>query len=140
MLSSKKLTGGKEMKGILYFDGAAKGNPGPAGIGYVLIIEKRKYTHSKAVGEKTNNQAEYLALIEGMKKAKELGVKELVVKGDSQLVIRQMEGKFKVKNANVKPLFKEAKELENYFEKVTYEWIPRKENKEADALANLEIE
>ena len=123
-------------KAILYFDGASKGNPGPAGIGVVLLVGEKKYTISKNIGEKTNNQAEYTALIEGLKKAKELGIKELVVRGDSQLVIRQMKGVYKVKNENVKPLFEQAKELEKEFEKVAFEWVPREENKEADRLAN----
>lgn len=104
------------------------------------MVEGKKYTFSQAVGEKTNNQAEYLALIAGMEKARELGVKELTVRGDSQLVIRQMEGKYRVKNPNVKPLFEKAKEIERHFDRITYEWIPREKNKEADSLANLKIE
>ncbi len=124
------------MKGILYFDGASQGNPGKAGIGAVLIIGKEKYTFKMPIGEKTSNQAEYLALIAGMLLAKRKNVNYLTVRGDSKLVINQMKGSFKVNDRKLKKLYRKAKELERSFKSVNYEWIKREENKEADKLAN----
>ena len=128
------------MKGVMYFDGASKNNPGKAGIGVVIEREDGiKEEISKFIGIATNNQAEYSALIEGLKKAQKLGIKKLIVKGDSQLVIKQMKGEYKVKNPDLKILYLKAKQLEKKFESVSYEWIRRKENKRADYLANLKI-
>ncbi|GAB6066304.1 ribonuclease HI family protein [Aquifex pyrophilus] len=124
------------MKGTLYFDGASKGNPGRSGIGAVLVVGNRKYTFKMPVGEKTNNQAEYLALIAGMLLAKRKKVRELTVRGDSKLVINQMRGSFKVNDEKLMKLYRKAKELEKSFKKVSYEWVKREENKEADRLAN----
>ena len=104
-----------------------------------IIIGNKKYTYRKQVGIKTNNQAEYLALLLGLEKARELGIKNLIVRGDSQLVIRQMQNLYKVKNQSLKQLFQSAKNLEKEFAKVIYEWVPREQNKEADTLANLSL-
>lgn len=123
------------MKAVLFFDGASLGNPGRRAIGVVLKTPKKTYKFKKEIGKGTNNQAEYYALIAGMMLAKKLGVKELTVKGDSQLVIKQMVGEYKVHDEKLKKLYEKAKELEKSFRKVSYEWIPREKNKEADKLA-----
>jgi len=125
------------MRAILDFDGASKGNPGPGGWGYVLYLEDGRHIEGHGGCDMaTNNQMEYRGLIEGLKKALELGVKELKVKGDSQLVIMQMKGVYKVKNPNIKPLYEEAKRYE-HFMKVDYLHIPREKNRRADKLANI---
>ena len=125
-------------KYILFFDGCSKGNPGPSGAGAVLCKNKKEIlTISTFVGNfETNNSAEYMGLIEGLKEAQKLNIKTLIVKGDSQLVIRQMLGLYKVNSERLKPLFFKAKELENNFKTVKYQHIPRSKNQTADALAN----
>jgi len=111
------------------------GNPGKRAIGVVLKTPTKTYKFKKEIGEGTNNQAEYYALIAGMMLAKKLGIKELTVKGDSELVIKQMRGEYRVRDPILRKLYERAKELERAFKKVSYEWIPREENKEADRLA-----
>lgn len=123
------------MKATLYFDGASLGNPGKRAIGVVLKTPTKTYRFKKKIGIGTNNQAEYYALIAGMMLAKKLGVEELTVKGDSQLVIKQMRGEYRVREPNLRKLYEKAKELEKAFKRVSYEWIPREENEEADRLA-----
>lgn len=122
----------------LYFDGCSKGNPGRAGAGAALFDNgKQIHSHSKFVGEyETNNVAEYTGLIIGLTTAIDLDIKNLLVKGDSLLVIKQMTGEYQVKSASLYRLFINAKALEKQFDKVTYEHIYRKDNKIADMLAN----
>lgn len=124
----------------LHFDGASKGNPGPAGIGGVILDDEGK-THEvkKAIGIATNNQAEYLALIETLKQAHALGGEVLQVFADSELVVRQMTGVYQVKDMKLIPLYKEAAALARSFKKVTFRHVPREMNKEADSLANLAV-
>ncbi|MFP4104458.1 MAG: ribonuclease HI family protein [Phycisphaerae bacterium] len=124
---------------IMNIDGGARGNPGPAGCGVVLqeaqtgdVIHEAGYF----IGKATNNVAEYTALVNGMKTARMLGVRDLVVLSDSQLLVRQMIGQYRVKNAGLKPLFEAAKDLEDQFEGVIYKHVRRELNKQADALAN----
>ena len=128
----------------LYFDGCSKGNPGRAGAGAVIYKNKNSlnptgelYTHSKFVGEKeTNNVAEYIGLVIGLKDAIQLKIKNLDVNGDSLLVIRQMKGEYQVKSPSLLKLYQEAKTLEKQFDSITYNHVFRKDNKNADALAN----
>ncbi len=123
------------MKGILFFDGSSRGNPGNAGIGVVIVREDKKVKKlSKSIGTATNNQAEYIALIEGLKLAKKLGINKLKVKGDSELIIKQVKGEYKVSDKKLKKLYEKVKEIEKDFEKIVYEWIPREKNL-ADKLA-----
>lgn len=125
------------MKAILYFDGASKGNPGPAGWGYILHLEDGgEVSGYGSLGTATNNQAEYRGLIEGLKKALELGVEKVIVKGDSQLVVEQMKGNYRVKNPNIRPLYEDAMKTAHVFKKVVFAHIPREKNKIADRLAN----
>jgi ribonuclease HI len=125
----------------LYTDGGARGNPGPGGIGYVLkvkggeIIKRGKY-----VGRVTNNQAEYMALLEGLKRAQREGVKNLDCFLDSELVVKQMNGQYRVKNPALIDIADEVREKMKKFEKVTFSHIFRERNKEADKLVNLAID
>lgn len=119
-------------------DGGARGNPGPAGLG--MVVEARDGTRVWAgysyAGVMTNNRAEYLALIQGLRKALEFAPDELEVCMDSELVVRQMNGRYKIRNADLKPLAQEAQELLGRFPKVGFRHVPRSENAAADALAN----
>jgi len=127
---------------MMFFDGASKGNPGKAGCGAILyekINEKNEiWKGHKYLGIATNNVAEYNGLILGLEASKMKNIEELIVKGDSKLIIEQMKGNYKVNAPHLIPLYKRAKELEKHF-KITYIYIPRKENAEADQLANDSI-
>ncbi|NQT06062.1 MAG: ribonuclease HI family protein [Candidatus Omnitrophica bacterium] len=126
---------------LIYIDGAARGNPGPAGIGVVLLDEKKKRVkdYYKFLGKTTNNIAEYNALVYALQEAHMLGAKEIVLHMDSELVAKQLKGEFRVKNNNIKPLFEQAIHLINGLEKVEIKHIDRSLNKEADKLANKAI-
>src|SRR5580704_7892768 len=97
----------------IQFDGGSRGNPGPAGIGVVLRAEDGTpiVTLGRFIGRATNNVAEYRALIAGLEKAKELGAKKISVKGDSELIVRQMRGEYRVKNPDLKVLYDAAQQL-----------------------------
>jgi ribonuclease HI len=126
----------------LQFDGCSKGNPGLAGSGSVLYNNDIEiWNDFTFLGDKlTNNYAEYMGLIIGLKKAVELGIKELIVEGDSMLVIKQMKGEYKINSENLLLLYKEAKVLEQNFDNVVYTHIYRDFNKKADALSNIAVE
>ncbi len=123
---------------IIYSDGGARGNPGPAGLGAVLYDNEKKIVAeiSMFIGKSTNNQAEYRALIEALKKAKSLKAKELTCYLDSELVVKQLNREYKVKNPDIAPLFLEVYNLSLAFKKISYHHIRRELNKEADKLAN----
>lgn len=127
---------------IVFADGGSRGNPGPAGSGAYLEDETghpvaRIY---KYLGETTNNVAEYSALIFGLKEAQRRGAKEVQVRMDSQLVVRQILGEYRVKEATLKKLHEQAVALLESFGHYRIEHIPREENEEADKLANLAID
>ncbi len=123
---------------IIHSDGGARGNPGPAGIGAVLNADNGIVLAeiSKYIGETTNNQAEYQALIAGLEKAKELYAEELDCYLDSELVVKQLNREYKVKNAELAPLFLKVHNLSLVFKKIKFIHIRREFNKEADRLAN----
>lgn len=123
---------------ILFFDGCSKGNPGRAGAGYILYCgEQVVARRALFVGmRETNNVAEYRGMIEGMREALK-HTKTVEVRGDSQLVIRQMTGVYKVSHYKMIELYNEAKELEKAFERIEYVHIGREMNGEADKLSNL---
>ncbi len=123
---------------ILYTDGGARGNPGPAAIGAVIYNEGGQELKrvGKYLGETTNNQAEYKALIEALKQAVILGGERLVCNLDSELVVRQLQGQYKVKEPTLKPLAEEALRLSAKFIQVQFVHIPREKNKLADQLVN----
>ena len=126
----------------LFFDGCSKGNPGLAGAGAVIYNSENSeiWSGTSFVGEKaTNNQAEYAGLILGLKKANEMNIKSLLVKGDSQLVIHQMTGKYKCNSPNLLHLFVTAKNLEKNFEIIEYNHVLRDLNKRADELSNKAV-
>lgn len=134
------------MRLTLYFDGAAFPNAkdvgGVRGIGVVIKDEKGNVVREvseKLDGLGSSNSAEYNALIRGLEEAKKLGANELVVRGDSQLVIRQLEGKFRVTSEKIKPLYEKVATLAREFDRLDLQWIPREENKEADALSTAQI-
>lgn len=124
----------------VYCDGGARGNPGPAGAGVVIVTpDGQVRNYKKFLGQKTNNQAEYQALIFGLQRAKALGAKEAECYLDSQLVTEQANRKFKIKNPDLAPLFVKVWNLTLSFKKVTFKHIPREQNKGADKLVNLAI-
>ena len=126
------------MKLILYTDGAARGNPGPAAIGIVLTDPQGNEIHARgeAIGNKTNNEAEYRALLRGLELAAAHHATELEVRTDSELMARQLQGKYQVKAANLKPLFMQARQALALFHPVSIRHIPREQNRRADALGN----
>ncbi len=126
------------LKARLSTDGGARGNPGPAAFGYVLEAENGTVLDARgeAIGIATNNVAEYRALVEGLRKAAELGVDELEVISDSELLVRQMKGEYKVKNETLRALNDEASELSLRLRKVRYTAVRREHNELADRLVN----
>jgi ribonuclease H / adenosylcobalamin/alpha-ribazole phosphatase len=126
------------MKAKLSTDGGARGNPGPAAFGYVLEAEDGHVlaAHGEAIGRATNNVAEYRGLVAGLAKAAELGVTELEVISDSELLVKQMRGEYKVKNEALRRLWEEANDLECRFARVRYSAVRREHNELADRLVN----
>lgn len=126
----------------LFADGAAKGNPGPAGAGAVLFGDDGEVLAElhKPLGHATNNVAEYEALILGLEEARRRGIARLDVRMDSLLVVRQMQGLWKIKHPGLRPLALRAGALLAGFPVRTIEHVPREENSHADRLANLAVE
>jgi ribonuclease HI len=126
------------VKAKLSTDGGSRGNPGPAAYGYVLETEDRHVlaAHGEAIGIATNNVAEYRGLLAGLAKAIELGVDEVEVVSDSELLVRQMKGEYKVKNAALRELSLEAADLARKLRKVSYAAVRREHNELADRLVN----
>jgi len=123
---------------VLMFDGGSRGNPGPSGCGYVIYDPKYRivYEGSLSLGRQTNNYAEYMGFILGVKKASELKISNLIVKGDSLLIINQMNGTYAVNSDNLKPLYNEAKNILQKFDNIQYIHVKRNNNCAADELAN----
>jgi len=130
------------VRGTLYTDGGSRGNPGPAGIGIVLLRENGDVccAGGRFLGECTNNVAEYRALIWGLKTAVNCGVTDLLVRADSELVVKQMRGEYRVKHPGLQPLFARAKDLARELESVRYEHVRREANTHADELANAAMD
>ena len=126
---------------VLYFDGCSKGNPGEAGAGAVIYKNGVEIWDSSIyVGAKeSNNVAEYNGMIMGMTEAITRNIKQLSIKGDSMLVIKQIKGEYRVRSANLIELYNKTKTLEKSFDTLTYEHIYRKDNRRADKLANDSI-
>jgi ribonuclease HI len=127
---------------IIYADGAARGNPGPAGIGVVIEDERGRVLKevSRFVGRKTNNQAEYLALIQGLEAAAEYQADAIQIRLDSELLVHQLKGEYKVKSPLLKPLRTKAQKLLTPYKVVGIEHIERAYNRAADRLANRAID
>ena len=126
----------------LEFDGGSRGNPGPAGIGVVLRAKDgtELVTLGRFIGRATNNVAEYRALITALQKAKELGARRITIRGDSELVVRQMKGEYRVKDEALRDLYQEAQALLRQFSHATIEHNYRHKNALADKLANLAMD
>jgi ribonuclease HI len=126
----------------LWADGAARGNPGPAAYGWVLDDGRGQplAEGGARLGVATNNVAEYKGLVAGLAKALELGVQDLEVRMDSELVVRQMTGVYRVKNAGLKPLFEEAGRLARRFRRFHITHVRREFNSRADACANQALD
>lgn len=124
-------------RATLFTDGGARGNPGPAGIGFVLTgIGSVPILYKEYIGTGTNNQAEYKALLAGIIRAKKEGVKELLCYLDSELVVKQVRGEYRVKNEDLKLLLIEIKKLLPSFTSITFQHVPRAKNAIADKLVN----
>jgi ribonuclease HI len=123
---------------IVATDGAARGNPGPAGIGAQLTTEDGEVVGeiARGIGEATNNVAEYTAVIEGLRRAEELGATTVTVRSDSLLLVNQLTGRYRVKTPHLQPLHRQARTLVASFDHVTFEHVRRELNTEADRLAN----
>jgi ribonuclease HI len=126
------------MKARLSTDGGARGNPGPAAFGYVLEAEDGTVlaAHGERIGVATNNVAEYRALIAGLEKALELGLDEVEVVSDSELVVKQMTGEYRVKNKALSELWEEAQRLSRRLGMTSYTAVRREHNELADRLVN----
>ncbi len=123
-------------------DGASRGNPGPGAIGATLKDDQGRLVASvsQAIGRTTNNQAEYLALIAALEKATSLGAQRVDIRLDAELIVRQLQGRYRVKNEGLRPLYLRAAELLGKFAGFTITAVPRAENAEADQLANLALD
>ena len=126
------------MRAKLFTDGGARGNPGPAAFAYVLETDDGTVlaAHGEAIGTATNNVAEYRALVEGLRKALELGVGEIEVVSDSELLVKQMRGEYRVKNERLRELSLDAARLAREVGSVTYHAVRREHNELADRLVN----
>jgi ribonuclease HI len=122
-------------------DGASRGNPGAAAIGAIIKDEQGGLIArlSRRIGKATNNQAEYQAVIEALREAIRLGARKVDITLDSELVVRQLSGRYRVKSATLKPLYQEAQELLARLEMVAIRHVPRAQNSEADRLANMAL-
>lgn len=123
----------------MYTDGGARGNPGPAGIG-VVVDGPKPFELSEFIGTATNNVAEYRALIRGLQEAHTHGYTELEIMCDSQLIVEQVKGKYKVKEPHLKPLREQAAALILEYQQISIRHIPREQNSDADALVNQAID
>jgi ribonuclease HI len=126
----------------VFTDGAARGNPGPAGAGAVILDEEGRVLArlGKFLGKQTNNVAEYQGLLLGLRRARQMGAREVEIRADSQLLIRQLQGKYAVKNEVLKRLHEEALALLRSFERYELLHIPREQNELADEMSNRAID
>ncbi len=127
---------------LLYTDGGSRNNPGPAATGFVLKTENGQTLRKGGnfLGTATNNEAEYRALLEGLKAARDFSPQHLDCFLDSSLVVNQLNGRFKIKESRLGELVFEVKKLETSFVSVRYNYIPREKNKEADAIVNRTLD
>lgn len=125
----------------LFTDGGARNNPGPAAVGCVLYKNDEVLeTYKKYIGEKTNNEAEYFALIAGLSLAKKHKVQKIDCYLDSELVIKQLNKEYKVKNARLKDLYEQVTKISEFFEKITFKHVKRDQNTVADGLVNSALD
>jgi len=125
------------VKAEIYADGGSRGNPGPAGAGAIITVDgKTKATISHFIGNTTNNVAEYTGLVLALEKAIDLEIKQVHVYMDSELIVKQLNGIYRVKNEKLLPLFVKARGLASKFSSFTISHVRREKNKLADQLAN----
>jgi ribonuclease HI len=126
------------MKLIINTDGGSRGNPGPAAIGVVMRDVKGKviFEKGKCIGVATNNQAEYAAVLFAMEEAKKMDGKELDFRIDSELVVKQLKGEYKIKNAELAVIFLKIHNLKSHFKIVSFKHVYREDNKDADKMVN----
>lgn len=126
----------------IFTDGGARGNPGPAAVGVVVLVDCKKFVISKSIGEATNNIAEYSAVIEAIKLVRDNSIIcDINFYLDSELVVRQLNGEYRVRDENLKKLYFEIREfIISYPKMITFSHIPREKNKEADALVNKALD
>ena len=131
-----------QKKLVIFTDGASRNNPGPAAIGAVIKDEAGRVagTVSRAIGTATNNQAEYSAVIAALEEAIKMGATRVELKADSELVVEQLNGRYKVKKATLRPLYQKVVRLIGALEAFTITHIPREQNREADRLANKALD
>jgi len=129
-------------KALVWVDGGARGNPGPAAIAAIIKDERERLitSLSRRIGIGTNNQAEYRALIAALEKAISLGARQVYVKSDSELMVKQLNGNYRVKNASLKPLYQKVQQLQSSLQEFTIAHIPRQQNREADRLVNRALD
>ena len=129
----------------IFCDGGSRGNPGPAGVGAVVLDVSQEpakllTTVSRTIGIATSNVAEYQALIDALEAAAHYGAARIEIRADSQLLIRQLEGRYRVRNAGLQPLFRRAQDLLRGYAQVDLEHVRRELNTEADALVNAALD
>jgi ribonuclease HI len=128
-------------KVVIRSDGVSRGNPGPAAIGAIIRDERGRLlaSISQPIGRATNNQAEYRAIIAALEKALALGARQVELNSDSELMVRQIKGQYRVRKEALRPLYQRVKELQSRLEGFTIKHIPRQQNREADKLANAAL-
>lgn len=121
----------------IFFDGSSKGNPGPAGLGVIIFDERGRELRriGRSLGVKTNNEAEYYALLKALEEALKLGAKTVDLYSDSMLLVKQLKGEYKVKAPRLKKLYQRALNLSSRLDKISIHYISRRLNREADTLA-----
>ena len=126
---------------IIHTDGVSRGNPGRASIGVIIRDERGGLVASisKRIGRATNNQAEYRAVIAALEKALELGAGNVELNSDSELIVKQIKGQYRVRKEALRPLYERVKELQSRLESFKIKHVPRQRNKEADKLANAAL-
>jgi ribonuclease HI len=132
----------KAQRYSVYIDGASRGNPGDAGIGIIIKDDQGQHIRElyKYIGQSTNNIAEYTALIYALQEALILGLKDLVIHSDSELLVKQINAEYRVKNANLKPYFEQFLHLKTGLDRLEVKQISRQQNQQTDKLANQAID
>jgi ribonuclease HI len=127
---------------VVNCDGASRGNPGPAGAGAILTTPRGEIVAeiAEGLGRTTNNVAEYTAVIHGLQRAHELGALDVLLRSDSQLLVNQLTGRYRVKTPHLVPLVRRVRELAAGFDRIRFEHVPRERNVEADRLANAGVD
>jgi ribonuclease HI len=126
---------------VLYTDGVSRGNPGWAAVGAIIKDERGTFVAniSRSIGKTTNNQAEYWAVITALEKALALGATDIELNSDSELIVKQIKGQYRVKKKALKPLYENVMQLKSRFSSFRARHIPRQHNRDADKLANAAI-